>query len=60
MRNSVSARKSVWYAVFLVLEGRGERRGISFTELSIHVPARALGQFALFCPGYGSSLMDFG
>ena len=28
-------------------------------RLSIHVPARVIGPFALFCPGYGSCFVNF-
>ena len=27
--------------------------------LSKHVPARVMGQFAVFCPGYGSFFVNF-
>ena len=33
--------------------------GNSYTGHGIHVPARVMGQFAVFCPGYGSCFLSF-
>ena len=33
--------------------------GNSYTGHGIHVPARVMGQFAVFCPGYGSCFVEF-
>ena len=40
-------------------DGRFEVRGNSYTGHGIHVPARVMGQFAVFCPGYGSCFVNF-
>ena len=41
----------------MVEEGGGG--GNSYTGHGIHVPARVMGQFAVFCPGYGSCFVNF-
>ena len=37
-----------------VLAGSPDRGGNSYRGLGIHVPARIMGQFAIFCPDNGS------
>ena len=41
---------------WLLIEGGG---GNSYTGQGIHVPAPVMGQFAVFCPGYGSCFVNF-
>ena len=44
--------------LFMVRDIRGGG-GNSYTGHGIHVPARVMGQFAVFCPGYGSCFVNF-
>ena len=34
------------------------RGGYSYRGLGMHVPARVMGQFAIFCPGYRSCFVN--
>ena len=36
-----------------------ERGGNSYRGLGIHVSAWVMGQFEIFCPGYGSCFVNF-
>ena len=47
-----------YYRSFLRCYPRGGG-GNSYTGHGIHVPARVMGQFAVFCPGYGSCFVNF-
>ena len=42
-----------------VSELRARGGGNSYTGHGIHVPARVMGQFVVFCPGYGSCFVNF-
>ena len=48
-----------WKLAFFLLSvnARGGR-GNSYRGLCIHVPARVMGQFAIFCPGYRSCFVN--
>ena len=37
---------------------RREGGGNFYRGLCIHVPARVMGHFAIFCPGYGSCFVN--
>ena len=45
------------HQLFSWLHPRGG--GNSYTGHGIHVPARVMGQFAVFCTGYGSCFVNF-
>ena len=44
---------------FLELFAPPRGGGNSYTGHGIHVPARVMGQLAVFCPGYGSCFVNF-
>ena len=53
-----------WWCNFIFLLGKRdviltEGGSNSYTGHGIHVPARIMGQFAVFCPGYGSCFVNF-